>query len=215
MPTAPLISEQNDVIRVPRIRKVPDYLVKEEIDGIKFYYKGYEQVLNKSKQKEEIMGCSGLQSIIVEYLFKILIRANADKIHRILTNEAGNNLALRTNLQFDIAIYKKIVLTSDKITRRYVRGIAPEVVIEIDLDVEIKGTGLTSDIEFVQVKTQKLLDYGTKKVIWIFTKGRKVLIAEGKNWRFESWDNEIEILDGILFNLEKYLAEEGIDPDAV
>jgi hypothetical protein len=215
MVTATLISEQNIVARAPRTRKVPDYLVKEEIDGIKFYYKGYEQVLNKSKQKEEIKGCSGLQMIIIEYFLEILFLNGVKKNYRIGTNEAGNNLAFRSNLQFDLVLYRKTELTSDKITRRYVRGIAPAIVIEIDLDVEIKGTGLTSDIEFVQVKTQKLLDYGTQKVIWVFTKGKKVLIAEGKNWRFESWDNEIEIIDGIHFNLAKYLEEEGINPDAI
>lgn len=36
--------------RSKRRRKVPDYLVKDEIDGVKFYYCGYKEVLNKTKQ---------------------------------------------------------------------------------------------------------------------------------------------------------------------
>ena len=42
-----------------KAEKIPDYLIKEVMDGIPFYYKGYKDVLNKTKTKEEIMGCIG------------------------------------------------------------------------------------------------------------------------------------------------------------
>ncbi|MBK9012826.1 MAG: hypothetical protein IPM82_01360 [Saprospiraceae bacterium] len=85
---------------------VPDYLLKEEIEGIKFYYKGYKQVLNKTKKPEDIMGCSSLQSFIIEYLHTILILANVHKRYRIFTNESGNHFAHRSNMQFDIALVR-------------------------------------------------------------------------------------------------------------
>lgn len=195
-------------------RKVPDFLVKEEIDGVLFYYKGYQSVLNKTKTSEEIMGCSGLQSIIVEYLLATLIESGARKTHWLLTNESGNHLALRTNLQFDLAIYEKSSLTADKITRKYISGIAPKVVVEVDLDVELNNTQAANIEEFVMLKTEKLLQYGTKKVIWIFTKSKKVLVADGPTWSINDWTNDFEILDGIVFNLAAYLLETGIDPDA-
>ena len=121
---------------------IPDYLLKEEIEGIKFYYKGYQQVLNKTKKPEDIMGCSSIQSFIIEYFHTILIHANANKRYRIFTNESGNHFAHRSNMQFDIALYDKSVLTGDKITRKYVQGFPPTLVIEIDLDVNLKALGL-------------------------------------------------------------------------
>ncbi len=196
-------------------RKVPDYLIKEEIDGVPFYYKGYQSVLNKTKTREEIMGCSGLQSIIVEYLVAILIESGKRKTHWLLSNESGNHIALRTNLQFDLAIYEKSTLTADKITRKYISGVPPKVVVEVDLDVELAGTNVDTIEEFVMLKTGKLLDYGTQKVIWVFTKSKKVLVADGPSWTIRDWDNDFEILDGIVFNLAAYLAENGINPDAI
>ena len=46
-------------------RKVPEYLIKEVLDGIPIYYKGYKAVLRKEKTLESIMGASGLHVIIV------------------------------------------------------------------------------------------------------------------------------------------------------
>jgi hypothetical protein len=37
-----------------RQQNIPDYLLKEEIEGIKFYYAGYKQVLNKTNTLEGI-----------------------------------------------------------------------------------------------------------------------------------------------------------------
>ncbi|MBK8566224.1 MAG: Uma2 family endonuclease [Saprospiraceae bacterium] len=194
---------------------VPDYLLKEEIEGIKFYYKGYKDVLNKLKTKEEIMGCSSIQSFIIEYLYFVLFEAKANKNYRIFSNESGNHLAHRSNMQFDIAIYEKALLTGDKITRKYVQGIPPAMVIEIDLDVELEGTGMKSSKEFLKFRTKNLLKYGVQRVLWILTKPKKVLIAQGDSYEFLDWDNDIELLEGIHFNIAKYLAEEGVNPDAI
>ncbi len=57
--------------KVPSKRKIPDYLVRETIDGIPFFYAGYREVLNKKKSLEDIMADSGLQSIIKAYLMKL------------------------------------------------------------------------------------------------------------------------------------------------
>lgn len=38
--------------------EVPEFLVKEVIDGVSYYYKNYREVLNKTKTPEEIIGCS-------------------------------------------------------------------------------------------------------------------------------------------------------------
>ncbi len=194
---------------------VPDYLLKEEIEGIKFYYKGYKDVLNKLKTKEEIMGCSSIQSFIIEYLLDVLFDKRVKDKYRRFTNESGNHLAHSSNMQFDIAIYDKSILTGDKITRKYVQGIPPTMVIEIDLDVELEGTGMKSSKDFLKFRTQNLLKYGVQRVLWILTKPKKVLIAQGDSYEFLDWDNDIELLEGVHFNIAKYLAEEGVNPDAI
>jgi Uma2 family endonuclease len=194
---------------------VPDYLVKEEIEGVKYYYKGYRDVLDKTKKPQDIMGCSSLQSLIIEYLLDLLHDEKVRSKYRRFTNESGNHLAQRSNMQFDIAVYSKSVLTADKISRKYVQGIPPELVVEVDLDVELEGTGIEGLEEFLIYRTEKLLEYGVKKVLWILTNAKKVVVAEGKTWRIENWDKDLELLEGSRFNIAKYLEQEGVDPDAV
>lgn len=50
-------------------RKVPEYLVKEVLNGIPIYiyYKGYKAVLRKEKTLKDIIGASGLQIFILRY----------------------------------------------------------------------------------------------------------------------------------------------------
>ena len=194
--------------------KVPGYLVKEEIDGIKFYFRDYKQVLNKTKTLHDIMGCSSLQSFLVEYFLDLLFSGKANRKYRIFTNESGNHLALHNNLQFDIALYDKNQLTADKITRRYVQKVPPFVVIEVDMDVELDNTGLHTIEEFVLLKTGKLIEFGTKKIIWVLSKSKKVVVAQaGKTWTIHEWNEELVLLDGILFNIGKHLENEGVNVD--
>jgi hypothetical protein len=47
-----------------KISKVPSYLIKEILDEIPVYYKGYKAVVRKEKTLEDIMGASGLQILI-------------------------------------------------------------------------------------------------------------------------------------------------------
>jgi hypothetical protein len=44
-----------------KIQKVHAYLVKEILDEMPVFYKGYKAVLRKEKTLEDIMGASGLQ----------------------------------------------------------------------------------------------------------------------------------------------------------
>lgn len=42
------------------------------------------------------------------------------------------------------------------------------------------------------------------------------MVAErDKDWLTFGWDREVEIIDGITFNVAKYLTEEGIDTAAL
>lgn len=196
-----------------RKRKVPEYLVKEEIDGVKFYYPGYRQVVAGKKTLEDIMGWSGLQGIIVSYFTEFLMKQVDMKKYRVIPGETGNHLGYRNNLSLDISIFERSMLTANKITKKYV-DVPAYCVIEIDVQAEWEE-GSMSEVEFIGLKTKKLFDFGTQKLVWVLSKSKKVIVAEpGKHWKIIDWDEDIELMEGILFNVGKYLEEEGINPDA-
>jgi uncharacterized protein (DUF2164 family) len=56
-----------------------------------------------------------------------------------------------------------------------------------------------------------LLDFGVEKVLWIFTRHQKVMVAiKYQDWLTKNWNQEIELLDGEYFNIGKFLADEGV-----
>lgn len=188
--------------------KVPDYLVYEIMDGKPIYYRGYKDVLNKTKTLEDIMGSSSLQAELIDYILGILY-ANLDKkIYRIYTNEIGSHLSKKNNLSSDIAIYEKSVLTADKINKHYA-DVPAKLVIEVDTDVDFEDIDPNT---YIHTKTQKLLDFGVEKIIWIFTNSQKLMVAERSSdkWYIQNWDNDIELMDGHIINIAQYLAAEGI-----
>jgi Uma2 family endonuclease len=192
-------------------KKVPAYLVKEEFDGVPLYYKGYRDVLSGEKTLEEIMGCSGIQSLIVTYLTILLGNKLNKKRYRVLTGEVGS-LIDKKKSSLDVAIFDKSVQTPGHLNRRYT-NVPPKIVIEVDVSVENEKM---SDYDIIHFRTDKLLEMGVEKIIWIFTLDGKIMVAEkGKDWLTFDWDRDVEILDGISFNIPQYLDEEGVTLDAI
>lgn len=192
------------------LKKVPDFLIKEILDGKPVYYKGYKEVLAKTKKPDDIMGCSGLQAVIIAYLLRICYSKIDPRKYWILTNEVGSHLGKKKNLSSDIAIFDKSILTVDKIGKHY-PDVPPKIVFEIDLNIELEELRMT-EIEYVLTKTRQLLEFGVEKVFWITTKTQKVSIATpDKNFAFISWDKDIELFDSLNFNIGQYLKEEGIE----
>ncbi|MCU0338247.1 MAG: Uma2 family endonuclease [Spirosomaceae bacterium] len=186
---------------------IPEYLIREMLNGVPYYYKNYQQVLTGKKHIEDIMGASSLQSFIVSYLFRLLIKADLETKYHILVSEPGLHIDRRTNLSGDILIYEKAQLTPDKITVKYA-DIPALVDVEVDVKVDMSRE---KDFEYVMHKTQKLLDFGTGKVVWVFTESQKVMIAQPQQpWITYDWNTTLEMLDGVMFNIAQYLAEEGI-----
>lgn len=204
-----LVAEKETLYR-PRTKKLKmlSELVFETIDGRDYYYRGYQEVLKGKKSKEEIMGTSGLQSLIISYLIEVIILKINKKLYHFLTGETGLHLNHRDNLSNDIAIYDKTILTPDKITTNYI-DVPAKVAIEVDIRIDLERP---TDHEYVYKKTEKLLDFGLERVIWVFTNSQKVLIAEPrKDWIISDWHKEIEILEGISFNIAQFLKQEGIN----
>lgn len=193
---------------VPKPRKrVPDALIYEIMDGVPIYRKGYRDVLSGKKTIEEITGASTLQSVIVSHLMKIIFTFLDEDMYFVLTGEPGVHIDHRNNLANDIAIHDQTVLTPAKISKKYA-DVPPLIAIEIEADVaDMTETG------YLYKKTHKLFDFGVQKLIWVLTDAQVVMIATPERIETVSWNKDVEIMDGHLFNIGAYFAKKGITVD--
>lgn len=192
-------------VRKPRIH-VPEHLIYEIMDGKPLYYKGYQEVVAGEKTFSEIMGSSTLQSLIVTHLIVLVGKLLDENLFTLLTSEAGIHLDKRNNLAGDILIFDNATLPIEAINEFYA-DVPPKVVIEVD--VTIDPTDLDQD-SYIFQKTQKLLNFGVEKVIWITTQTKKVTVATPhQDWYIKDWHKDVEILDGITFNIGAYLTKKG------
>jgi hypothetical protein len=188
------------------IGNIPDYLVYEIMDGKPIYYKGYQDVLLNHKTFAEIMGSSSLQAVIVYYLVGTIFKFIDEDIFTVLTSESGLHLNHRNNLSNDIAIFENSVLLPTKIGRKYA-NVPPKTAIEVDIDADVESM---TESGYIHKKTQKLLDFGTEKVIWVLTEPQVVMIATTEKIETFSWHKDIEIFDAHCFNIGQYLDKKGI-----
>lgn len=198
-----------------RTRKVPDYLVREMINGIPFFYKGYKEVLTKNKTFEDIMADSGLQSLIKKYLYDLLLRHLDPAVYEVFMGEVETHLEHKSNLGLDIAVFETAMLPGDKFDFKYL-AVVPRLVIEVDMKVSLDETGLQSFEDFLNLKTQKLFDFGTKRLLWVLTRSKKVVVATpGEDWKIIDWNKNIEVWLGIEANIGNHLKTRGINPDII
>ncbi len=188
--------------------RIPDELVYEKINGRPVYYKGYNEVIKQQKQIEEIMGCSDMQAIIIDLILQLLYKNINLKKYKILSNEIGLHLNKKNNLAADISIFEK-----EKIIKRGIHGtyieIPPQVIIEIDTKADLND--FDNVMDYYQVKTEKLFNFGVKKVFWILTKNKQIIEAiPNEPWLIKKWNYDINIIDNIILNLENSLKEDGV-----
>ena len=187
--------------------QIPAALVKETIDGQAFYYPNFRKVIAGELTLEDIMGSSTLQSFIVDFISYVVHTKLSRKLYVSLSSEIGLHIDKRSNLVGDLAIFERSQLPAKKINLHYA-DVPPKVVVEVDTNIDYSEEGA---FDYVHLKTQKLLDFGVQRIVWIFTRSRKVMVAEpGQDWLTKDWNQDIELLDGKFFNIGKYLAEEGI-----
>lgn len=190
-------------------RKIPAYLVRETIDGVEFYYPGFRQVLNKQKKLDEIMGDSGLQFFLKDFLVEVLKSGLDKKLYRVAGGELGFHATLRNNLGLDVVIFDRAKLTPDQITPRYVT-VAPKVVIEIDVNVELPDRNSDLFQEYVIHKVENLFKHGVEKVIWFFTKSKKVFIAlPDQPWQMDDWNKDVILFEDVKVNIAAFIEQEG------
>lgn len=185
--------------------EIPDFLIREIINGVPYYYKGYREVLTHQKSLEDIMGSSGLQSYVIAKLVEFLILNIDRKLYQVLYSELGLHISSNNNLSSDISIYEKSDL-KNKLNEKYLK-IPPKIAIEVDAKIEVSEQ---SAYEYINLKTQKLLDFGVEKVIWVFTSSKKVLVATpNKDWLTKDWKREVSILES-TFSIEELIGEEDL-----
>ncbi|MEM7655619.1 MAG: Uma2 family endonuclease [Bacteroidota bacterium] len=186
---------------------VPTFLLAEEVNGIPFYYRGYQKVLSGEATLEEIMGSSVLQFLILQHIFRALaLKDPEEERYLIGNNEAGLHMGPNSNVGNDLAIYRIGQLGPENMIGKY-SNIPPEVVVEVDIQVENSQMGV---MDGVYLKTQKMLDFGVQQVIWFFTQSQKVLLADSSGpWQTLNWDREVQIIDGLMVNVAAYLRKKG------
>ncbi|QKZ13250.1 hypothetical protein [Spirosoma sp. KUDC1026] len=171
-------------------------MVYEMWDGKPLYYAGYQDVLKGQKTIEQVMSSSILQSRmavrIAAYLLSVLDLEQYD----VLGNEIGVQFKKGDWRACDIAIFNVADLAGQDETKY--AWVAPKIAIEIDTKVDLNS--FDSSFEYYEKKTTSLLEFGVEKVIWLFTRSRKVWIAElGKDWLIRDWDQPVEVLNGCRF----------------
>ncbi len=186
------------------MQKIPEWLIYEMVDGRPVYYKGYQAFLSGEKPTEALKGSSYLQSLIATELVILLSRLIDLGKYRIMSNEIGLKYGKKNWRAADIAIYKKEVLKDIPVNNKSLE-VAPEIVIEIDTKADLESdAGMPG---YYHQKTDQLLQFGVKKVIWIFTDSEKVMVASGpENWKTSSWKTDVEIMDGVQINISKIVA---------
>lgn len=199
-----MIATKSSVQPIFKIKTlVPKHLVREEIDGVLFYYKGYRDVLAGTKTKGEIMACSTLQSFILDYLYRLLVAHLSLHDYHTMAGETGNHVSEKVNYGLDLAVYDIRTLPVEDIDEHYAK-VPPVLVLEVDVKMEPEQK--MSDEKVVRLKTDSLLKYGVSKVVWYLSKKGEVFVAEkGKQGVWHSWHEPVELMPGIWANVGDYL----------
>lgn len=184
---------------------IPEHLIYEVMDGKPIYYKGYQEVLKGTQNPEDIMGCSDVQGLVIRSILKYLFKFVDGEAYSVVTNEIGLHLDTRNNLSADIAIFDKQRLRRANKKNQYF-DLNPEVVIEVDIQGSVEGS------VYYHTKTQKLLDFGVKEVIWIFTENKKVSYAAAgeEHWLTFPWDQPFSLLNDFRLNVKEQVTSDGL-----
>ncbi len=154
--------------------EIPTRLVKEVINGKKYYYKGYRSVLRGEKKLESIMGSSDLQSTLVTVLITYLLPQINRKLYQVVVSEPGIHLGKNSNFSNDIAIYRKADLPPDRDRNKYF-SVAPVAAIEVDIRIE-SDDEVTDDFSYMFEKSSQLILAGTATVVWVLSRIQSLVV---------------------------------------
>ncbi|MEQ1745165.1 MAG: Uma2 family endonuclease [Saprospiraceae bacterium] len=188
------------VAKKQKSREIPEALVYEIVDGKPVYYKGYRDVLSGKTNLESAMSESSLQAWLKARLSFLLYSALEEHGYDILTGELGLLLGEGTQRGADVSVYK----SADLVLSAHYATLPPELIIEIDVQADMEDH---SEMDYILRKIDDYLRFGVKKVVWVFTSNRKIMIAApGQPWLTVDWSAEVDLLGGVSICLENVLA---------
>jgi Uma2 family endonuclease len=190
--------------------QIPKILIYEEFDGHPIYRKGYKDFLLGFKAIEEFnFGNNTLHWFITSSIIKFLIKYLPDN-YLCGSGELGLHLSHKTNFSADIAIYRDGQLKVGFHSVNYEQK-PPSVIIEVDIKID-ESDYFRNEEEYFHKKTEKLLQWGVEKVIWVFSSSRRVLIAYNlQKWQFNSWDMPFNVIDDIEMNVWELMLKSGFE----
>lgn len=147
---------------------IPPYLIHEIMDEKLLYRQGFMDVVSKKKAFDDIRGIGMIQSRVIGYFLRQFY-SKLDQRGFVIGSNVGLEIDSRNHFVLDIAIFSKAVLTGEMVTKQYPK-VPPILVIEIDTDIEFEDMNSST---YINIKTQKLLDFGAEKVVWCFTVSKK------------------------------------------
>ncbi len=184
-------------------KTIPKELIYEMVKGRPVYYREYDKVLTGEKTLEEVMGSSFLQGLLIDLILKFLHELLDYSKYLITTNETGFKFKPKSWRLLDIAIFERVKVKEEMFSSEYVKT-SPKIVIEIDTKADLRKYG--DIINYINEKTDDLLNSGVEKVLWILTKDKKVMVAEkDKHWIITNWNEDIKILEDIYINVDKLI----------
>ncbi len=206
MATAEKVKSKEQKQAPKKRRRIPKELIYEMRHGSPIYYRDYDLVLSGERSLEEVMGSSGLQFWLIDLIVRFLHQHLNLKKYQLGYGEVGYKFAPKSWYNLDIAIWEKEKVKPYLKKDSYVE-VPPKVVIEVDTKADLRK--FTTPMDYFHRKTKDLLEAGTERVIWIFTKEKKVWVAEKeKPWLIVDWDYKIPILEGITITLKDLVEEE-------
>ena len=181
--------------------------VYERIDGLPIYYNNYKNAIKNHQNPDSIMGASLFQIFLIKIISKFLDTTLNPKEFIILNGELGLHISKNQNFSADITIYNRKLIQS-ALTQTTYTTIPPKIVIEIDTKADF---GNIHPNNYFYKKNKQLLEFGVEKVIWVFTNSRQIQIAvANEDWILRDWSRNVEVMDGISFNLDALLADEDV-----
>lgn len=186
---------------------IPASLIFEELDGRPLYRKGYKKVLENNLSPEEVMGCSFLQGLIVRIISTYFAQMLQRNGYWVLTNEPGLHVSHGNNLTNDVAVFEK-ALIKNVFSKNY-PDVPPKIAIEVD--VKIEAGQFPSPEDYFFRKSEKMIGFGTERVIWVLTESRKIMVMDrSRKWTVYEWDEMVPVFDQYQFCLNDLLKEEGV-----
>ncbi len=184
--------------RDERKEKLLKLLTYEVVDGKPIHYRGYREVLEGKKTPEEVMGVSVLHARLVAKITAWLDRVLGDS-YVVMSGELGYLIEGGWR-NLDVAVFRYEDV-KDKLESENYIDVPPVLVVEINVRAEVE-----SEMEYVLKKSEDLLNSGVERVVWIFTRPRKVMVFErGKGGAILDWEDEIPLVEGLRLRLPDLL----------